>query len=128
MRRSIALILLIFSTATPLEAVVGTVRHGEVHHETTAKATQHAARATGEHGHEHGPSVHAEDHDASDEEHGRRHKHGTGADHCTHAHSPALSVGGTHLVVPATTARLTRLDVPVPSEHSVPPLHQPPRI
>lgn len=132
MRRLIALILLVFSTATSLEAVVGPVRDGEVHHETAARATQHATRTTGEHGHEHGHddgmSAQAEDPDGSGEEHGPKHQHGTGADHCTHAHGPALSVDGTHLTVAAVRARLPRLDVPVPSEHSAPPLHQPPRI
>lgn len=128
MRRFIALILLLFSTATSLEAVVGPMRDGEVHHETAAQATEHASRATGEHGHEHEMSAHADDHDATGEEHGPQHQHGTGADHCTHAHGPALSVAGAHLAVAAVRARLPRLDVPVPSEHSVPPLHQPPRI
>ena len=128
MRRFTALILLVFSTATPLEALVGTARDGEVHHETAAQATRHAARTTGEHGHEHGISVHAEDDNASDEEHGPKHKHGTGADHCTHAHSPALSVAGVNVAVAAIRSRLPRLYVPVPSEHTVPPLHQPPRL
>lgn len=128
MRRFIALILLIFSTATPLEAVAGMVRDGEVHHETAAQATQHAARTTGEHGHEHDLASHGQDDDGADEDHGPNHKHGTGADHCTHAHNPALSVGGGNLTVAAISTRLPLLDVPVPSEHIVPPLHHPPRI
>lgn len=128
MRRFIALILLIFSTTTPLEAVAGTLRDSEVHHETAAQATQHAARVTGEHGHEHDAASHTEDADTANEDHGPNHKHGTGADHCTHAHSPALSAGGADLTVVAISNRLPRLDVPVPSEHAVPPLHHPPRI
>jgi ABC-type nickel/cobalt efflux system permease component RcnA len=128
MRRFIALILLIFSTATSLEAVVGQVRDGEVHHETAARATQHAARTTGEHGHEHGMSAQSQDRDASGEEHGPKHQHGTGADHCTHAHGPALSADGSHLTAASVRARMPRLDVPVPSEITVPPLYHPPRI
>lgn len=65
------------------ESVVGMLRDGEVHHETSAVALQHAAGSAGEHGHE--------DVAPSDDEHQNgRHAHGTAGDHCTHTHSEAL--------------------------------------
>lgn len=84
MRRLIALALLLFTTASSLEAVVGVVRDGAVHHEDAATAAAHAEMSAGEHGHEDASSA------SDDHEHGERHQHGTSGDHCTHMHGVAL--------------------------------------
>ena len=81
LRRFIALALLVGYLASSAEAVLGVVRDGSVHHESTAAAAIHQGEHDGEHGHE-DPGVGAE-HDAE-------HQHGTSSDHCTHAHGMSL--------------------------------------
>jgi len=81
-RALIASLLLAAYGATAVEAVVGQLRDGEVHHETVAAAAEHQAdTGRGEHGHED---------PATDGEHGPEHQHGTSGDHCTHTHSVSL--------------------------------------
>lgn len=73
-----ALLALLLMVGSLVEPAVGVLRDGTVHHETTASAATHADGARGDHGHEDGlPSGH---------QHGGKHQHGTGADHCTHQH------------------------------------------
>jgi hypothetical protein len=93
MRRLIALCLLLLTTSSNLEAVVGLLRDGRVHHEDLATATQHA-NADGEHGHEDAsaPAGHR---------HGRSHEHGTSSDHCTHHHGMALIPSFAFLILTA---------------------------
>lgn len=81
-RRLTALLMLVATTTGSVETTMGEVRDGEVHHESVAAAANHAHEARGDHGHE-DSNTHAE--------RGPDHQHGTAADHCTHAHGPALS-------------------------------------
>jgi hypothetical protein len=129
-RRTIAFVLLVLTTASPMEAVAGELRDGEIHHETSAEASRHAATSMGDHGHEHGRAFDDESHDhAADEDdpEGTEHRHGTGSDHCTHAHGPALAAPAVAAVVTARTGTIPVVTVPAPSDHTSPPLHEPPR-
>ncbi len=83
MRRLLALTLLILTSAASMEEVVGVVRDGEVHHESTVAAATHAQASAGDHGHE--DTAHSGEH-----RHGEGHDHGTTGDHCTHTHGPAV--------------------------------------
>lgn len=83
MRRLLALTLLILTSASSMEAVVGVMRDGEVHHENAAVAAAHAQELSGDHGHEDGAR-------SGEHRHGEDHEHGTSTDHCTHVHSVAL--------------------------------------
>jgi hypothetical protein len=121
MRRFVAALLLLAFHASSLEAVAGVVRDGSVHHESVTQAATHAAEGRAEHGHE---AVS----DEPDEEHGPQHQHGTGSDHCTHAHGTALvgSVAGV-----ALDAQLSWPTIVVawsPSDFRAPPLFHPPRV
>jgi len=82
-RPLIAFALLLGYATSSAEVVLGEVRDGEVHHESTAAALDHtqAASAQGEHGHED---------EGQHPEHGPEHEHGTSGDHCTHSHSVSL--------------------------------------
>jgi len=95
LRRILALALLIGYGASSAEAVVGVVRDGTVHHESTASAAVHQEGHRGEHGHE-DPGAGAE--------HGADHEHGTSSDHCTHAHGMSLPATCAFLVPAALTA------------------------
>lgn len=77
-RSLVALVLLVGYGMTTAESVLGDLRDGAVHHESTAEAIEHTENARGEHGHE----------DVG--EHGPEHQHGTSVDHCTHTHSVSL--------------------------------------
>lgn len=82
LRRLIALLAFVVMAGSIAEPALGVLRDGAVHHETAASAAGHADRARGDHGHEDGnPAGHQHDPD---------HRHGTGADHCTHQHGLAL--------------------------------------
>lgn len=83
MRRLLALTLLILTSASSMEAVVGVMRDGEVHHENAALAASHAQESAGDHGHEDAATSTEHDHDEG-------HDHGTASDHCTHTHDAAL--------------------------------------
>ena len=124
MRRTIALLLLILTALTSVEVAEGMARDGEVHHESSATAVAHAAGPSGEHGHEDAGAT-SEDSEAPD--HGPDHQHGTGADHCTHVHGPAISIGGTAMAVTMIGAADLRGDAGVPTEHIRSPRHEPPR-
>jgi hypothetical protein len=79
--RFLALVLLYATAVSLVEPVLGELRDGEIHHESAAAALTHAQFADGDHGHEDaGTPAH---------EHGREHRHGTSADHCTHQHGTA---------------------------------------
>lgn len=75
-RRLIALVVLLASTAAAAEAVVGVMRDRAVHHEHTTVA-QAASSQTAP-----APSP--------DRQREDRHDHDTGSDHCTHVHGVAL--------------------------------------
>ena len=77
-RSFVALILLLGYGATTGETVLGELRDGAVHHESSLKAMAHNQSGQGEHGHE------------DSGEHGSDHQHGTSVDHCTHTHSASL--------------------------------------
>lgn len=83
-RRVFAGIVLLFATlGSFVEPLLGELRDGETHHETSVAAADHASRARGDHGHE--------DAGAPSHEHGGEHRHGTQADHCTHQHGTAVA-------------------------------------
>ena len=120
LRPLMALALLASFATSSLEAVAGLVRDGEVHHESTATAAVHAVESTGEHGHEGAQ-------EGFGEEHGPDHEHGTGSDHCTHAHGNALAPtpaapawAGPGVVIPTPPSR-------VPPGPDFRPLLHPPR-
>ena len=85
MRRLLTLLLLLLTAASALESVLGELRDGTVHHESSATAAFHALDAQGDHGHEDGSLP-------ADHRHSRGHEHGTGSDHCTHQHGTAMLV------------------------------------
>ena len=121
MRRLIALALLLFTTASSLEAVVGVMRDGEVHHEGSATAAAHAELSAGDHGHEDVSSP------ANDHEHGEGHEHGTSSDHCTHMHGVALaSAFGFALFAASSVSRTTDTEFHI--QRVAPTLTHPPRV
>lgn len=71
--------MLLTVTFSDAETVMGLLRDGSIHHESTASAATHASFSGGEHGHEDGLP------------HGTEHQHGTPADHCTHQHGPLFT-------------------------------------
>lgn len=83
LHRLIAVSLLVLTSASNVEAVIGSLRDGEVHHEDLASALSHASAGGDEHGHEDAsePSRHRHNDD---------HEHGTSSDHCTHQHGIAV--------------------------------------
>jgi hypothetical protein len=88
LRRLLAFVMLLALAVSASESVLGELRDGEVHHESSAAAAAHGLHASGEHGHEDGsPPGHPAD---SGHRHGPGHHHGTGADHCTHQHGIPL--------------------------------------
>lgn len=80
LHRLTALLMLLTLAFSNVETVLGVLRDGEVHHESSAVAAGHAMQAQGEHGHEDGRTQ------GPEHEHGPQHEHGTPADHCTHQH------------------------------------------
>lgn len=78
-RRLAAVLMLLAVTFSSAETVIGELRDGEVHHESTVEAAAHAHGSHNEHGHEDGSS------------HGPDHQHGTSSDHCTHQHGEQLN-------------------------------------
>jgi hypothetical protein len=70
------LLMVAFSQA---ETVLGELRDGTVHHESSTSAAVHALSGQGEHGHE------------DSARHGPEHQHGTSADHCTHQHGAQVN-------------------------------------
>lgn len=90
MRRLLALTLLILTSVSSMEAVVGVMRDGEVHHENPVVAAAHAQVAGGDHGHEDAAP-------SGEHRHGEGHDHGTAGDHCTHGHGPAILISASPL-------------------------------
>lgn len=91
-RRLIAGLTILLGALANAETLIGTVRDGDVHHETVATALAHKSLAPGIHDHPDTPG-------SSDGGSGPGHQHGTAADHCTHHHgaalpSPGLLLGG----------------------------------
>jgi hypothetical protein len=80
-----------------VEPLLGVLRDGSIHHESSAAAVAHESSAPREHGHEDGSAQ------TPHQDHGPQHQHGTAADHCTHAHGLALAaeeaVGFTAILV-----------------------------
>jgi hypothetical protein len=70
------LLMVAFSQA---ETVLGQLRDGAVHHESSTSAAVHSLSGQGEHGHE------------DSAQHGPEHQHGTAADHCTHQHGAQVN-------------------------------------
>ena len=118
-RRAFALVLLAAIMGFTVEPVVGVVRDGDVHHETAAEAAAHSGLASADHAHEQTDSRSSEHTDGS-------HEHGSSADHCSHAHGPALL--GAFAFEIATTQKLFSFDEPVRIRMSTPTaLTHPPR-
>lgn len=120
MGRLIALCVLLLTTASNLEVVVGMLRDGRVHHEDAATALVHAESGPGEHGHE----------DASapaNHRHGKGHEHGTSGDHCTHVHGVAL-VGSFSFLLLGGEAGVEYADAPLPDPLISEALVHPPRV
>ena len=120
MRRTLSVVLLLSFLASSFEAVAGLVRDGSVHHETVTAAFAHASGGAGEHGHE----TEAE---APEQDHGPDHQHGTGADHCTHAHGAALTTPTAVALVDDEVWTPPVASQATPSDYRVPPLFHPPR-
>lgn len=119
-RRLVAGVLLLGVTASSFEAVAGLLRDGSVHHETVAQALAHPSQRTGEHGHETAS-------EAPDQDHGPDHQHGTGADHCVHAHSAALLSPKAVALADGEVGMPPIASLAIPSDHRAPPLFHPPR-
>ena len=120
MRRAVAVLLLLSFHAASLEAVAGLVRDGSVHHETVTAAFAHSSEGTGEHGHETASET-------PNQDHGPDHQHGTGADHCTHAHGAALLTPTAVALVDDETWTPPVASQATPSDYRAPPLFHPPR-
>jgi ABC-type nickel/cobalt efflux system permease component RcnA len=117
-RPLIAFALLLGYGATSVEAVLGEVRDGDVHHESSAEALDHTQSSQGEHGHE----------DAGENpEHGSDHRHGTSGDHCTHTHSASLVAASHGFVVVAFLESVYAPAAPMRSDTFVGPLFHPPK-
>ena len=90
MRRALVLLVLVTLIGSRAEAVVGELRDGEVHHESTAEAFSHQQDPHGAHAHD---AVNSGDEGLPDSaestEAGQDHEHGTSSDHCTHVHGAA---------------------------------------
>ena len=99
--RRISFVILAAITVFTLEPVMGVVRDGAVHHETSARAAAHSFLAGA--GHAHGTI----ESDRADDS-GQRHEHGSSADHCSHAHGLALV--GTFVFEIGTTETLLSFD------------------
>ena len=89
--------MLLLLTASNVETVLGVLRDGEVHHESSATAAAHAMQGQGEHGHEDGRPQ------GPEHEHGPQHEHGTPADHCTHQHGNLTTTQAPTLAILAFT-------------------------
>jgi len=81
-RRAYAVLALAtFLLGGAVEPVFGWMQDGAVHHESRSAAAAHSSSGVvGEHGHEDGTATQA------NHPHESGHEHGTGQDHCTHAH------------------------------------------
>ncbi|MEK7667191.1 MAG: hypothetical protein AAB409_00915 [Gemmatimonadota bacterium] len=85
MRRLIALLLTVVVANSVMESASGLLRDGVIHHESASAADAHRSSVRlGDRGHEDGMLKLP---------HNGQHQHGTAADHCTHAHGPALLPG-----------------------------------
>lgn len=124
LRRLIAFVMLFALTFSATESVLGELRDGEVHHESSATAAAHGLHASGEHGHEDGPSPgHPAD---SGHRHGPGHHHGTGADHCTHQHGIPLPASFAFVLVLRTIPQPS-FDTQVHTDRVSTTLFHPPR-
>jgi len=117
--RSVALLFLITYAASAAEAVVGAVRDGQVHHESSGAAAVHQETHRGEHGHE-DPGTGAE-HDAD-------HQHGTSGDHCTHTHGVSLPRFCDFDVLASVLATAALLEASAPADRPPAPTFHPPRV
>lgn len=116
MSRRLIAALMVFTTAFSLgEKVSGELRDGEVHHESTVKATSHSQNSQGEHGHE------------DDSSHDSEHEHGTSSDHCTHQHGPVLSGVGALREAVLSEVSFSFFAPSLPSDRSTEPFLRPPR-
>jgi hypothetical protein len=107
LRRAIAVVLLVMTSASGAESVFGVLRDGEMHHVSAAAAVTHrnADPQSGQ----------------GQEDSQPTHQHGTPADHCTHAHGVAIinpafhfsagtSISTQHLADPAIHTGRSSLD------------------
>jgi hypothetical protein len=115
--RLISLLMLLSITFSTAERVIGAIRDGEVHHESSSLAATHAVFSAGEHGHE--------DHS----EHGPEHKHGTSADHCTHQHGTTVPVAKLAFAFRGGEISSAVVEEPVsPKDHLPDPSFRPPQV
>lgn len=126
MTKRLTAALMIFTWALmSVESVMGELRDGDVHHESSLEAVQHRAASGGGFGHDHAEEPGRAD---QDNEQDRDHRHGSSADHCTHLHGVALI----EMVAAATPTPVDyACDWPSPSSnHSVPAevLPHPPKV
>ncbi|MEX2295623.1 MAG: hypothetical protein WD804_04810 [Gemmatimonadota bacterium] len=128
MRRALALVVLAALLGSKAEAVVGELRDGDVHHETTAKALAHQQDPHGAHAHD---AVNAGDEGGpvsdGSADGGQDHEHGSSSDHCTHVHG-AAAIGSTDTPVPPNEVsfdfRCNVSNFYIPSESLYPPPRQ----
>lgn len=119
LRRLLALLLLLATTVSSAEVVVGELRDGELHHESPLAALVHGVSSGGDHGHEGGGSP-FHSHDAE-------HRHGTGADHCTHQHGTPLASTFTFALTEPVTGQPVTEHVLLYFEHNSNSTLRPPR-
>jgi len=113
---------LALAIGSQLEPILGALRDGVVHHESVAQADMHrAADVFGDHGHEDGAAR------SSEHRHGAQHEHGSGTDHCTHAHGAGLPAA----VEPAVDVMVSSIEsapVHLPSTRIIEAHSPPPRV
>ena len=115
LRNLAALLMLLTTTFSQAEAVVGVLRDGAVHHESAGAAALHAVAGQGEHGHEDGVP------------HGPNHEHGTSADHCTHQHGNLFTPGSPDLAIRGYTIPQVFVEPPLWFDHFSEPAFHPPQ-
>lgn len=116
-RRWLALGILLAYAASAAEAVVGVVRDGEVHHESTVAAAVHRAEHQSEHGYQH------VDHGTHDADHG----HDGSSDHCTHLHGVSVPAACSVEVSTGSRSVTVALATPSPTDRTPESDFRPPR-
>ena len=118
--RVTAALMLIGTGIGRFEPLVGLSRDGAVHHEGPVAATQHATVHSDGLEHRH-------DSESAPREHGSEQRPGTGADHCTHVHGPAVIGESPTLLLRAVQEHAVQTELPHGSDPHPTKLLRPPR-
>ena len=112
-QRTAGLLLALALPLTAGESLVGPLRDGVVHHETSAQANSHLLFGGSGHGHE----------DSSPS-----HQHGKAADHCTHQHSVPLALTRVQVAPLSSAMQLHPGEMLQPFDQTPSDVFHPPRL